>query len=255
MMQLIINADDFGLNKSCTRAICEAFKKGFITDTTMVANGQAYQEAVDSIQKYGLQKKIGIHFNLTEGVPMTDEIKQYESFCQDGKFHGKINRLKPLSKAEKVVAYNELDAQIRRLEDDEVCITHADSHHHIHTAVFIAPIIIRVCKEHGINRIRLHRNIGNLKYYKRIIKNLFNAWLKCNGFITTKLFGALKDVEETLEKKAVHSLVEVMVHPEYDKHGVLIDKEKSGTEGAIGKKMYSLAEVDNSITIFSYYEV
>lgn len=38
---VIINADDFGQTESCTRAIYEAFQKGLITDTTMVANGEA----------------------------------------------------------------------------------------------------------------------------------------------------------------------------------------------------------------------
>lgn len=38
----IINADDFGQTESCTRAIYEAFQKGLITDTTMVANGKRW---------------------------------------------------------------------------------------------------------------------------------------------------------------------------------------------------------------------
>ena len=65
--KIIINADDFGLNPSCTEAICKAFKNSLITDTTMVANGTVFEEAVDYIQKYQLQGKVGIHFNLTEG--------------------------------------------------------------------------------------------------------------------------------------------------------------------------------------------
>ena len=34
----IINADDFGLSESATNAITEAFRKGLISDTTMLAN-------------------------------------------------------------------------------------------------------------------------------------------------------------------------------------------------------------------------
>ena len=53
-------------------------------------------------------------------------------------------------------------------------INHADSHHHIHTGVFIAPIAARVCREKGIDKMRLHRNAGNISFVKRIVKNKYN---------------------------------------------------------------------------------
>lgn len=255
IIRFIINADDFGLNQSCTQAICKAFQKQFITDTTMVANGEAYMEAIDNIQRYNLQNKIGIHFNLTEGIPITEDIKQCSTFCDDGKFHGKINRLKVLSKFEKKAVYQELSAQIARLKDDNICVTHADSHHHIHTALFIAPIVAHVCKEHGIHKIRIHRNIGNIKGYKRVVKQLFNVWLKSKKLITTEFFGSLKDVEGVIETDVLQGTVEIMVHPEYDKDGVLIDKVTSDSGAAIGTKLYSLKGLDEEIILSSYYEV
>lgn len=253
--RFVINADDFGLNQSCTEAICEAFQKGYITDTTMVANGEFYLHAVDSIIRYKLQNKIGIHFNLTEGRPMTEEIQQCSIFCADGRFHGKVNRLKMLSDFEKKAVYKELSAQITRMEESDICVTHADSHHHIHTAIFIAPIVARVCKEHGIHKIRIHRNIGNIMVCKKVVKQMFNIWLKSKKFITTKFFGSLRDVEGVLETDVLHGTVEIMVHPEYDKDGVLIDKVTSNSEGAIGQKLYSLKEIDEQIVVSSYYEV
>ena len=253
--RLVINADDFGLNQPCTEAICEAFQKEFITDTTMVANGEAYLEAVDNIQKYNLQNKIGIHFNLTEGVPITEDIKHCSMFCREGTFHGKVNRLKVLSRFEKRAVYQELNAQIARLEYDDICVTHADSHHHIHTAIFIAPIVARVCKEHGIHKIRIHRNIGNIQGYKKVVKQLFNFWLKSKKFVTAKFFGSLKDVEGILETNMPRGVIEVMVHPEYNRDGVLIDKVTSNSEEAIGQKLYSLKEIDEKIILSSYYEV
>ena len=46
---LIINADDFGMNESCNRAIVLAFQKGIITDTTLMANGHAYVHAIELV--------------------------------------------------------------------------------------------------------------------------------------------------------------------------------------------------------------
>lgn len=236
MKTILINADDFGLNSSCTEAICEAFDKELITDTTMVANGEAFQKALDAIEQHDLHNKIGIHFNLTEGMPLTEEIRKLESFADDGYFHGKINRIRPLSKVEKKAVYEELTAQAKRLKSVGVKISHADSHHHIHTGLFIAPIVVRVCKEQKIKKIRLHRNIGSISFLKRIIKKIFNVWIGLNGFKTVKYFGSMEDVELT----GIMDNLEIMVHPEYNFKRELIDKtnvENGIADGSLLKKL------------------
>jgi hypothetical protein len=233
MKKVTINADDFGLNSSCTAAICQAFEQGLITDTTMVANGEAFEAAVGDIEKYHIENKIGIHFNLTEGKPLTTAITQCPTFVSDGQFHGHIDRLKSLSKAEKKAVYEEFTAQIKRLETAGIKVIHADSHHHIHTGIFIAPIFARVCKEHGISKVRLHRNIGTIPTYKKWIKAIYNKWLRNKGFTTTEFFGSMEDVE----KVGVCDNLEIMVHPEFDPQGVLIDKIDEVDGGAVGKEL------------------
>lgn len=217
---MIINADDFGLSKSVNRAIAEAIKSSLISNTTMMANGPAFDEAVRLANENGFTDKVGIHFNLTEGEPLSDSIKECPAFCENGIFHGRINRLKPLSKAEKTAVYKELSAQVRKIKSAGLAIDHADSHHHIHTAVFIAPIVFRVCSENGITKIRLHRNIGAIPSYKRTIKNLYNKNLFRKGFLTVQHFGSLDDIKGG----PLPDSLEVMVHPDYDKDGVLIDR-------------------------------
>ena len=56
-MQYIINADDFGLHKSCSRAIAEAFSLSLITDTTMCANGDFFAHASAYFNPKHLQAK------------------------------------------------------------------------------------------------------------------------------------------------------------------------------------------------------
>ena len=216
---MIINADDFGLNRRCTDAICEAFVKGYITDTTFIANGDAYEYSIECISKYNLEDKIGIHFNLTEGIPLTEDIKACDMFCIDGKFKGRINRLKILNKKEKEALYLELSAQIEKLENSGVKLNHCDSHHHIHTGFFIMPVVLKVCKKHNINKIRAHRNIGKISLYKRIGKYIYNLILKLKGFKTTKYFCFDSD----LDNKDIPSDIEIMVHPDYDIDHKLID--------------------------------
>ena len=66
---IIINADDFGLNKSCSQAIALAFSEELVTDTTIMANGEYFDDAVKLAEKHGFFDKIGIHLNITEGKP------------------------------------------------------------------------------------------------------------------------------------------------------------------------------------------
>ena len=141
-------------------------------------------------------------------------------FVENGRFHKHPNRLRPLSKEEKEAVYLELSAQVKKLTDAGVVLTHADSHHHIHTGPFLIPIVLRVCHENGIEKIRLHRNLGKIKLYKRIVKKRFNKHLWKNGMKTTERFGSLYDALLC----GVHGITEIMVHPDYDKDGLLIDR-------------------------------
>ena len=238
MKKTIVNADDFGLNKTVSRAIAEAFKNGLITDTTIMANGEDFDGAVKLIEDYQLENNVGIHFNLTDNEPLTEDIKYCRSFCENGVFHHKNNRLKPLSRFEKQAVYEELTAQAKRVREAGLVISHADSHHHIHTAIFISPIVLRVCKETGINKIRLHRNIGNIHTYKKVVKNLYNKSLRKKGFITTDYFGSLMDLAEN----TIPDNLEIMVHPDYDKNGVLIDRREFIDNMPAGVPLLNVAE-------------
>ena len=217
---LIINADDFGLSNSVNNAIVSAFAEGIISNTTIMANGEAFDEAVTLANENGFADRVGIHFNLTEGVPLTDDIKHCTTFCANGLFHNRINRLNPLNKSEKTAVYKELSAQVAKIKTAGFNIDHADSHHHIHTAIFIAPIVFQVCRKYGIDRIRIHRNIGNVSSYKKFIKEIYNKILCKKGFKSTDYFGSLDDIINS----ELPDKLEIMVHPDYDKGGMLIDR-------------------------------
>ena len=225
MHDMIINADDLGLTSSCTQAIADAFSHGWITDTTMVANGTTFEEATKAALSE-LSGRVGVHFNLTEGKPLTERMRKCAFFCENERFHGHPERMKPLNLETQEAVYEELTAQLQRLRDADIDITHADSHHHIHTAPFIAPIVFRVCREGGIKAVRLHRNIGQIAGYKKIGKQLYNRRLS-RKFITTDYFGSLEDALEMLPD----GTTEIMVHPDYDASGCLIDREGEGRTG------------------------
>ncbi len=235
--RVIVNGDDLGLSHSVNTAIASCFESGFISSSTMLANGEAFKAAVCIAKDKGFCDKIGIHFNLTHGKPITREIANLTMFCENGIFHGNTNRLRALNPTEKNAVYKELKAQAEKILSSGIKIDHADSHHHIHTAVFIAPIVFEICKEFGICKIRLNRNIGKIRPYKKAFKRIYNDNLKCKGFKTTDYFGGLIDIED-----GVPDNIEIMVHPDYDKDGLLIDRRGFIDGFPTGVSLYSIGD-------------
>lgn len=248
--KIMVNADDFGLNAHCSRAIALAFERGLLTDTTMTANGEFFSGALELAKKGGFLDKIGIHLNLTEGEPLTADIKKYPSLCQNGRLARKLSFGNPLSKAELAAVYAELTAQVKRLRDAGVEITHADSHHHVHTDAFIAPVAERVCRENGIKKIRLYRNRGGISGADLVFNEEQNKRLKESGFATAAYFCALRGAEN----EEIFDNTEIMVHPDFDKNGVLIDKRGRENGVPVGAKLPDLA-AERGVVLKGYNEL
>lgn len=239
--RIILNADDLGLTPSCTEAILEAFRRSYISSATLVANGPCVEDAAHRCRDAGLRDRLGIHLNLTEGPPLTRPIQGNPRFCDgQGLLHGCIDRLRPLGKADREHVAAELSAQIERLRSLGIPLTHADSHHHIHTGPFLAPVVLRVLAERQIGKVRLHRNIGAIPASKRILKALFNAYLRGRGFRTVSCFGSYEDLL-TGKDRLDGTTLEVMVHPDYDDRGNLIDRVGSDTGRPLEEVQQALA--------------
>ena len=254
MQRLIINADDFGLTESCSMAISEAFAKNLISSTTACANGEYIENAYKIALENGFSNSIGIHINLTEGTPLTNGIKTDDFFCNDGVFHGKINRLKKPTERQIINLKKEVAAQVKKMLEIGFSISHADSHHHIHTDLFFIDAIEEVLNKFGINRIRLHRNFGKIPFYKMVVKNSYNRKLRKYGFITTDKMGSAEDAENcpsVLDKY----LCEIMVHPDYDKDGNLIDRIKTEDGVNLGPELKNFNFNSKNYRLISYREL
>lgn len=225
MKKLIINADDYGLTESCTNATIDAFRQNRITSATICANGDYFDKAVQLIYVNKLDGCIGIHLNITEGTPLTDEIKKEKIFCNnDGNFHGRINKILPLTKVQKYKLYKELIAQIQKVRNSGLKITHADSHHHIHTSVNITSTVVEALKNSEIMKVRISRNIGQIFIIKKLLKYFYNRHHLMNKFVTTDYFGSISDFGFQKVLLNENKSIEIMVHPDYNSNSELIDR-------------------------------
>ena len=241
-MQFLINADDFGWSESCTKAILTSFENGWIQTSTMIAPGAFFAEAAEMVRSSGLKDALGIHFDLTEGTPLTDGIRHDPLFCgENGDFHMGAPRYKPLSRDTKKRVYDELKAQAKRFFDAGLSCHHADSHHHVHTAPFIFPIVLDVAREFGIRKLRITRDIGAISFPKNVLKKAFNARLRRLGVDYTDHFGSFEDAA-TLPR-AGEETVEIMCHPDLDGEGVIVDRSGLAPYDApFGENLKTLVE-------------
>lgn len=211
---VIINADDFGYNKSVTDTVVSLYQKGLITSTTIMPNMEAFTYAVNEAKKYP-ELSVGIHLNLTEGEPVLP-VNKVKSLIYDKGFLGGFGIRKHiryrLVKFDEVLA--ELDAQLSKCIEYDIFPTHIDSHHHIHTIPVIYFAVRRLAKKYGINKIRISRNLYTAKeritffpsyekfpVLKFIYKFLFNKFLQLE-FSSTDWFGTFDSAvaEDTCEK-------------------------------------------------------
>jgi predicted glycoside hydrolase/deacetylase ChbG (UPF0249 family) len=131
-------------------------------------------------------------------------------------------------------------------------ITHADSHHHIHTGIFIVPTVVSVLKKFNIQKIRIHRNLGNISMPKKLIKIIYNTYLTMHGFIMVDRFGGFDDL--AFLGAADGSIIEVMVHPDYNETGMLVDNTEYDVN-AVSKSLQDRFNQLGSCHLYSYLEL
>jgi predicted glycoside hydrolase/deacetylase ChbG (UPF0249 family) len=175
-MQLIINADDCGRTKEVDLAIEQSILSGKITSTTIMANMEDVETAINLYNKYNEQISFGCHLNLTAGTPMlyNQELLDFGYYrYHNGRveFDGSKYRNQILPSRIREGVFRELCAQIERLLDDSVAITHIDSHHHMHTSLSMLPILPRIISKYGIRKVRRVRNFvpGAMKRIPRTL--------------------------------------------------------------------------------------
>lgn len=216
---VLVNADDFGLNHETNKAVVELLKSGRIQRATLLVNMPSTQEAVEMVKVNHLESKIGLHINLTDGEPLTNDIKQTR-FCQFGVFNVKQvekgTRLH-IKSAEKKVARKEIQAQFERYRDllGEYP-KHVDSHRHVHNYLPFLFIIMKIAKRCKVESMRIGINLFDRKeasFAKKAYKFVLNSIIKAN-FKHTDYMGAFLEYRDYFDVSK-DKTCEIMVHPVY----------------------------------------
>ncbi|MGV8983638.1 carbohydrate deacetylase [Clostridium sp.] len=248
---IIVNADDFGKNENINKAIIDCFNEGLCSSTTIMSNMPHFEHAVELAHEIGINAGcMGIHLNLTEGKPMTDKMRLNTRFCNsDGYFNKdalRVEKVLILNNEEKDVLVSEIKAQINRCRENNIKLTHLDSHHHVHTILPLLKIIYEVCKAEDIPYIRQANNIySNSRLRLRYNELFINSFLRKKGILLTQGFCNLDIYERILYRKNIFNNLEIMIHPCY-KNGHIYDGDNEKSLSLI-KKIYK-----DEIRLYSY---
>ncbi|MDQ6950938.1 MAG: ChbG/HpnK family deacetylase [Mariprofundales bacterium] len=154
--RLVVNADDFGMNTAINGGIIQAHLHGIVTSTSLMANGACWQEAVALSRKHPTFDT-GIHLTLVDGAPISPTNRIPSLLDANGKFLPDIftfTRRYLRGAIQLAQVECELEAQIKRLQNQHVTISHLDSHQHSHMLPGIYQLVRRLAIRHGIRFIR-----------------------------------------------------------------------------------------------------
>ncbi len=181
MRRLIINADDFGLTSGVNQAIAEAHSTGIVTSTTLMASGRAFDHAVTTARE---QPKLGVgcHVVLVDGNPVARPERVRSLLAPVGRedlpfpplrsgaartvaatagaprrFYDGFAQIATRSLRGKLKSdqmEEEVAAQIQRLQNAGINVTHVDAHKHTHMLPQVADAIMRAASACGVRAIR-----------------------------------------------------------------------------------------------------
>ena len=141
--QLVVNADDFGFTPDVNEGIVEAHRRGILTATTLMANGEAFEDAV-RLARETPTLDIGAHLVLVGG----------RSTLTGKPLPPTVAKLLAGMARREIRVYDELQAQLRRIVGAGVRPTHVDTHKHTHLLPPVLDAVARTAEEFGIVWVR-----------------------------------------------------------------------------------------------------
>jgi chitin disaccharide deacetylase len=154
-IRLIVNADDFGISEPINNGIVEAHRTGIVTATSLMAVGRAFDQAIAWCRAVPTLD-VGVHLTLVAEKPLLH--KRTSLSGDDGYFPANIGLLlKRLLEGRIRLAdiKAEWAAQIQRILDRGIRITHLDSHQHVHALPGVARLTLDLAHHYRIPFVRI----------------------------------------------------------------------------------------------------
>lgn len=219
MGKIIVNADDFGINTVVTSEIERQIETRLVSSTTVMANGACLGEVKLFAAEHS-EISFGVHLCLSEFDSLTKSngLRLAGLTDESGKFiHKAVFGLKNLSdETVRKAIREELNAQIDTVESLGFPISHADSHHHVHTIWPLREVFAEVLRSRGIKKVRLGGDFRTMRMRLHLClwlqRNKLNKYYQ-KLFTTTEGFYSYAEFIDAGWPVREDETVELMCHP------------------------------------------
>jgi len=153
---LIVNADDFGLTPGVNAGILDAHTRGILTSASMFANASATDHAIQLARRTPTLG-IGCHLALVDADPVLPS-SLLPTLAPDGHFRPTWRAFIADALAGRIAVHEieqELAAQISRVADAGLRLTHLDGHKHVHVFPPVFGAVARLARRFGIPTVRI----------------------------------------------------------------------------------------------------
>ena len=184
--QVIITADDFGLSTGVNTAVEQGWRDGILTCASIMPGGAAFDEAVAIARRNpGLQ--VGLHLTLLQGKSVLPNSLIPDLVDETGDFS-----YNPVTTGMRYFfdkglykqLLREIEAQIQRVADSGIPLSHVDGHLNIHLHPTVFAFLTDLMPRYGITSFRLSR--------ERLFHNLrFDKQRRLGKTVERVIFGAL----------------------------------------------------------------
>lgn len=201
--RLIVNADDFGFTPDVNLGILEAHRAGILTATTLMANGDAFDDAV-RIAQVTDTLDVGCHLVLIGGRSL---LPPYAALP------GSVPELLRALAARRLRVYDELAAQVRKTLAAGLRPTHLDTHKHTHLAPPVLDAVARIAEDFEIRWVRRPFDLPALAwlFHRVLARHGCRTTDHFTGFRLTGRFGPAELAR--LIAELPDGLTEFMCHP------------------------------------------
>ncbi|MBX9705849.1 MAG: ChbG/HpnK family deacetylase [Gammaproteobacteria bacterium] len=172
--RVVMCADDFGQSPEISAGIIALIEQQRVTATSCIVTSNHWMQCAPLLKSYKNTVDLGLHFNLTEGQPLT----AMPRLAPQGKFPGLkplilLSSLRQISIAE---IEQELTAQIEKFRDTVGCLPdYIDGHQQVHQFPIIRSALLNVYKRFYPDKTAYIRIVRIDK--PRTIKEMILRWL------------------------------------------------------------------------------
>ena len=230
LQTIVVNADDFGYDPDSALATIDCFKVGALTSATIMPKMPATDMAIGFALK-NPQHAYGIHLTFVRDTvesPMADPCLIPALVRKNGEFHAshQLRLMALMGQLPVSQLCIEIAAQIERVMDSGIPVSHVDSHGHLHKFKPFVEALAKTLPRYGIRRVRNVQNQYTVTPLRSPTYWMGALWRRriMTHFVTTPHFFMPTNANDPqwIEKilaRPLNGVLEVGFHPGSKLHG------------------------------------